>query len=203
MSDPNPAAGETPTLAAADGQPGSKFVVFKSYRALLTLPNGTEYEFTQIRPHPIRQDPKDASSPITGYWYEGFATAMTTDRRNADKLIETAFAKDGSLPSHAPENVKNVRPLQLKLNPYPEDKKRSDGKSPDYIGTLLTSEGAFTVFARRMDVKQTDPGKDKKRSLLLAGSAAFHQVKPGAEAEGPREPERRTRAGAAPAEDPK
>ena len=94
--------------------------------------------------------------------------------------------------SSAPFDTK-VRPLQLKLNPYPADKKRGDGKSPDCIGSLLTSEGPFTVFARIMD---------GKGGLLLAGSAAPHQAKV-AEVQGPREPAKRTRKAAAPAEDPK
>jgi len=201
MSDPNPNADETAAMAEAEGQSGSRFVVFKSYRGLLTLTNGTEYEFNEVRPHPIRKDREDPSSPIVGYWYEGFAVAMSTDRRNADKLIENAFAKDKTLPAHAPKNVNNLRPLQLKLNAYPEDKKRSDGKSPDYIGTLLTSEGTFTVFARKMDGKNRMDGKSNK--LLLAGSAAPHQAKAASAAEGPSEPARRTRKGPAPAEDPK
>jgi len=188
MSDPKPAADETAAPAMTEGQAGSKFVVFQSYRALLTLPNGAEYEFREVRPH--HTDPKDATSP---FWYEGFAIAKGTDRRAADKLIEAAFAKDGALPADVPEGVK-LRPLQLKLNPYPEDKKRPDGKSPDYIGSLLTSEGLFTVFARRMD---------GKGGLLLAGSAAPHQAKPVAENQGPREPAKRARKGPAPAEDPK
>ena len=188
MSDPNPATDETATPAMTEGQPGSRFVVFQSYRGLLTLPNGTEYEFKAVRPHPV--DPKDTSSP---FWYEGFAVAKATNRRNADKLMEDAFAKNGTLPADVPKEAK-VRPLQLKLNPYPADKKREDGKSPDYIGSLLTSEGLFTVFARVMD---------GKGGLLLAGSAAPHQAKAAPVAEGPREPKRRTRSGPAPAEDPK
>ena len=143
-------------------QPGSKFIVFPSFRALITLPNGSEYDIPQLRPHPV--DGNDANSAV---WYEGFAVAKSTDRRAADKIIENAFAKDGTVPPHLPGDS-NARPLQLKLNPYPEDKKRPDGKSPDYIGSLLTSEGFFTLFARK---------QDGKAGLLLAGSVAPHQAK--------------------------
>lgn len=141
-------------------QPTSKFVVFQSFRGLLTLPDGSEYELPQLRPHPTVPD--DAKSAV---WYEGFVQAKNTDRRAADKLMENAFAKDGILPPHLPPES-NARPLQLKLNPYPEDKRRSDGKSPDYIGSLLTSGGFYTVFARKMDGKS---------GLLLAGSVTPHQ----------------------------
>jgi hypothetical protein len=158
VAQPNPTASmDTPTE-----QPTSKFVVFQSLRGLLTLENGTEYEIQQLRPH--HTDPADSSSAI---WYEGFVVAKSTDRRAHDKIMDNAFAKDGSVPSHRPPES-NARPLQLKLNPYPEDKKRPDGKSPDYIGSLLTSEGYFTVFARK---------QDGKSGLLLAGSVAPHQPK--------------------------
>lgn len=147
----------------ASDQPSSKFVVFQSCRGLLTLESGTEYEIPQLRPH--NTDSANPSSPI---WYEGFVVAKNTDRRAADKMMENAFAKDGSVPAHRPAES-NARPLQLKLNPYPEDKKRPDGKSPDYIGSLLTSEGFYTVFARK---------QDGKSGLLLAGSVAPYR--PGA-----------------------
>ncbi len=188
MPEPTPV-----TMPDDAGQSGSKLVVFQNtFRALITTSNGSEYE-AQLRPH--HTDPNDPNSPI---WYEGFALAKSTDRRAADKLIENAFAKDGTVPAHLPAGL-NARPLQLKLNPYPEDKKRPDGKSPDYIGSLLTSEGFFTVFARKMD---------GKGGLLLAGSVAPHQPKaPAAEAVAtagePRQPKGRVRQGAKPTEDPK
>jgi hypothetical protein len=141
-------------------QPTSKFVVFQSLRGVLNLDSGTEYEIQQLRPH--HTDPGNPSSSI---WYEGFVVAKNTGRRAADKIMENAFAKDGSVPAHRPAES-NARPLQLKLNPYPEDKKRPDGKSPDYIGSLLTSEGFYTVFARKLD---------GKAGLLLAGSVTPHQ----------------------------
>lgn len=169
-------------------QSSSKFVVFQSFRGRLTLPNGTEYEFREIRPHPV--DPSDPRSPV---WYEGFAAATNTDRRAADRIIENAFARAGSLPAHLPEGA-SARPLQLKLNPFPEDKKRADGKSPDYIGSLLTSEGYFTVFARK---------QDGKAGLLLAGSVATYQSKAAAEAEGPKPPKGRAKSDAKPPADPK
>jgi hypothetical protein len=145
----------------------SKFVVFQSNRGLITLPNGQEYEMRELRPHPT--DPTDPKSPV---WYEGFVSAKNTDLHAADKIMQTAFDKDGAVPAHMPSES-NARPLQLKLNPYPEDKKRTDGKSPDYIGSLLTSDGFYTVFARKMD---------GKGGLLLAGSVAPYQPKADAEA---------------------
>src|SRR5207247_2121668 len=99
--------------APASDQTSSKFVVFQSLRGLLTLEHGTEYEIGQLRPH--HTDSADAKSPI---WYEGFVVAKNTDRRALDKIMENAFAKDGSVPAHRPAES-NARPLQLKLNPYP------------------------------------------------------------------------------------
>lgn len=153
-----------PTTPPSD-QPTSKFLVFQSNRGLLVLPNGQEYDMRALRPH--HTDPADPSSPV---WYEGFVSAKNTELNARDKIMQNDFDKHGTLPAHLPSES-NARPLQLKLNPYPQDKKRPDGKSPDYIGSLLTSEGFYTVFARAMN---------GQGGLVLAGSIVPHQPKGGA-----------------------
>jgi hypothetical protein len=151
MPDPNPDTDKQPS-ATGEGQYTSGFVVFPSFQARLTLPNGARYEIQELRPHPT--DPKDPNSPV---WYEGFVRASDGERLVKDKLLDTAWR---SLTEQ--ERKSQPRPLQLKLNPFPADKARPDGKSPDYIGTLVTSDGAFTVFANTRD--------PKTQKLLLGGS---------------------------------
>jgi hypothetical protein len=129
-------------------RPNSKFVVFISLRGLLTTPEGHEYTIGKLRRHHT-----DRANPASPIWYEGFVVAKDADRRARDQIMKNAFANDGSVPVHRPAES-NARPLQLKLNPYPDDKKRPDGKSPDYIGSLLTSEGFYTVFARKQAAGQ-------------------------------------------------
>jgi hypothetical protein len=132
-----------------------KLSIFENNCGVLTLPNGATYEVQSLRPHPI--DPTDSRS---SFWYEGDVSAKDDELGSRDIVMRDAFYREHIIPSHRPADA-HAHPLQLVLAPIPDDKKRLDGKTPDYIGTLLTSQGFYTLFARKMD------GKD---GLLLAGS---------------------------------
>lgn len=130
----------------------SEFKVFGSFDGQIKLPvSGTPYQF-KLRPH---------SNPDGSRWFEGFLAAMPETPRATvfdDEELKNRFKKDGARPAHFPERSTEV-PLQVKLNPFP---KKKDG-DPEYIGSVWTSEGLFTVFAR-----------DKEGGLLLAGDVVPH-----------------------------
>lgn len=130
----------------------SEFKVFSSFDGQMRLPVvGTTYQF-KLRPH--------ANGDGTR-WFEGFLAPMDGTARQvvfADEELRNRFKKDGARPAHFPERSSET-PLHLKLNPFP---KKKDG-DVDYIGSVWTSEGLFTVFAREKDGK-----------LLLAGDTVPH-----------------------------
>lgn len=130
----------------------SEFKVFASFDGQLRLPVvDTPYQF-KIRPH---------TNGDGGRWFEGFLSPMADTARDvvfADEELKNGFKKDGTRPAYFPERSSET-PLHMKLNPFP---KKKDGDA-DYIGSVWTSQGLFTVFAR-----------EKGGKLLLAGDVVPH-----------------------------
>jgi hypothetical protein len=131
----------------------SEFKVFSSFDGHIRLPVvGTAYQF-KFRPH---------SAASGGRWFEGFLSPMEGTPRDvvfADEELKNSFKKDAARPAHFPERSSET-PLHMKLNPFPK-KKEGDA---DYIGSVWTSQGLFTIFAR-----------EKQGKLLLAGNVVPHR----------------------------
>lgn len=93
------------------------------YSGALKLPDGTRYTGTIF-----------ANDGANGPWYR-LPTAVAGDV--AVKNADDAYVRSGAMPDGL-EGQANLKPLELRLNYYADKK---------LIGTLVTSKGAFTVFA--------------------------------------------------------
>jgi hypothetical protein len=93
------------------------------YSGALKLPDGTRYTGTIF-----------ANDGANGSWYRlPGVTAADVAIKNADD----AFVRSGHMPADL-DGQTGVKPMELRLNYYADKK---------LIGTLVTSKGAFTVFA--------------------------------------------------------
>lgn len=93
------------------------------YSGSLKLPDGTRYTGVIF-----------SNAGTNGPWYR-LPTAVAADV--AVKNADDAMVRSGELPTVL-DGQSNVKPLELRLNYYADTK---------LIGTLVTSKGAFTVFA--------------------------------------------------------
>jgi hypothetical protein len=133
------------------------------YSGALKLPDGTRYAGTIF-----------ANDGPNGPWYRlPGVTAADVVVKNADD----AFVRSGPMPSSL--DGQTVKPMELRLNYYADKK---------LIGTLVTSKGAFTVFAEettwkgkaslRGNVKPYEPRpKPEKIEAIEPGAATAKSPK--------------------------
>lgn len=107
-----------------------RFAIFKNpadpmgpYGGPLDLPDGRRYRI-RMRSH--------SAGDGHGFWYEGFVTAEDAGDYARDQQLARYPARPGTT-----KTADNLWPCQIKLNPFPSDRKRS--RSPAVIGTVWVS----------------------------------------------------------------
>ncbi|MGE3916740.1 MAG: hypothetical protein AB7F78_13685 [Hyphomicrobiaceae bacterium] len=119
-------------------EPTSKFYLVAqedgSYSGTIQLENGKQYSGKLY-----------ANESEKGMWYRGNFVALDASTHAKDGALLRAFMQSGE---------SGPKPLELRLNGW-------TGGKTDLIGTLITSDGAWTVFAN---------SKASKGRLTLRGS---------------------------------
>lgn len=119
-----------------------------SYEGTIRLENGKDYSGKIY-----------ANTSDSGLWYRGNLTAIDQETHARDGALMREFMQAGE------EAGKGTKPLELRLNPW-------KGGRAELIGTLVTSDGRWTIFA--------NSGKYGGR-LVLRGSIRQKQDKPAGE----------------------